>query len=139
MTKRYKPKKDKLYVWLSVTVNAVCLPMLVIGSFDPISLFAVIPIILFCNYFLISPLFGYVELREDHLFIKYGLLLKKCLPYSKIRSAEIKRSVISEAMMNLKLSLDHVVIKYNSFDFTIVSVKENEAFISELTERKNNN
>ncbi len=139
MTKRYKPKKDKLYAWLSVTVNAVCLPMLVIGSFDPISLFAVIPIILFCNYFLISPLFGYVELREDHLFIKYGLLLKKRLPYSKIRSAEIKRSVISEAMMNLKLSLDHVVIKYNSFDFTIVSVKENEAFISELTERKNNN
>ena len=28
----------------------------------------------------------------------------------------------------------HVIIKYNTFDTTVVSVKDNEAFVSELKE-----
>ncbi len=135
MSNRYRPKIDKFFWWMLVIVNAVCLSLLVISIFDPISFFCTVPIALFCNYFFISPLFGYAELREDHIFIKYGLILKKSIPYKRLRSVEIKRGIISEAVIDLKLSLEHIVIKYNTFDFTIISVKENQFLIEELREK----
>ncbi len=135
MNKKYKPKTDKLFWWLLVIVNAVCLPLLIIAFFDPVSLFVIVPIFLFVNYLMVSPLFGYAQLREDALYIKYGLILKKTIPYEKIRGMEIKRSIISESMMGLKLSLEHVVIKYNTFDCTEVGVRDNQAFIEELKEK----
>ena len=41
-------------------------------------------------------------------------------------------------MLALKNSIEHVDIKYNSFDVTCVSVKDNDAFIKELEERIHN-
>ena len=40
--------------------------------------------------------------------------------------------------MSMKNSLEHVNIRYNSFDVTSVSVKDNEAFMKELDERLRN-
>ncbi len=135
---RYKPKTDKLFWWMLVIVNAICLPMLALGFFNTVSLVFAVLLLLFVNYFLLSPLFGYAELREEDLYIKYGLFIHKTIPYKNIRTAEIKRSVISEAVLNLKLSLEHTLIKYNKFDFTIVSVTDNRAFAEELMKKQNN-
>ena len=133
MAKRYPPLIDKLYWMLFIPTVALTLLISIIPSLEaPKTLFLTVPIFLFLIYFFISPLFGYVELRESTLFIKYGLILKREIPYKKIRGTEKKHAWYSDSMLSLKNSLDHVNIKYNTFDLTAVSVKGNDEFISEL-------
>ena len=133
---RYRPKIDKLYAIITIpTTLLVCGCTVVPSIFAPSTLLITLPVFLLVMYFLATPFFGYAELRESTLFIKYGLLMKKEIPYAKIRGAEIKRSFIAESMMSLKMAFDHVNIKYNTFDLTIVSVKENEDFVTDLKSR----
>ena len=133
---RFKPKFDKLFRILLILTNVlVIVPVVITAFFSVEAIYILIPIFLFVNYFLISPCFGYVELLESELFIKYGFFLKKSIPYSKIRDVEMDKRWYSESMMSLKNSLDHINIKYNRFDVTSVSVVENEELIEALKER----
>ena len=135
MMKRFTPKLDKLY-WITLLItNALCIPLALAPFFEPKSLFITIPVLVFVEYFFVSPLFGYVELGEDHIIVKYGFFLKRCIKYSDIRAVIPERSVISESVFSLKSSLDHLRIKYNRFDYTIVSVKDNEDLLEELNKR----
>ena len=137
MKNRYYPSVDKLFYWIAIPTNilfiAALIPMILLA---PKGLTIMIPTIVFTDYFLISPLFGYVELREDELFIKYGFFLKKEIPYGKIRSIKKNRSIISEATMSLKNALDHIEIRYNKFDITIVSLKNTDNFLEEIEQRR---
>ena len=133
--KRYKPLVDKLFYIITIPTVVFLAVMTVISAFEPLSLLIIIPTDVFTLYFLISPLFGYVELREESVFIKYGFILKREIPYTKIRGTVKERSFIAESMLSLKNSFDHVRIKYNTFDVTIVSVVGNDEFVSELTKR----
>ena len=131
--KRYKPLVDKLYFIISSPTALLLLATtLVLAFLEPLALFWLIPVDIFSSYFLISPLWGYVELRERVLFIKYGFILKREIPYEKIRKIERERKWYSETMLSLKNSLEHVNIKYNSFDVTAVSVKDNDGFVQEI-------
>ena len=140
MKKRYYPSVDKLFYWIAIPTNilfvAALIPMIMLA---PEGLTIMIPAIVFTDYFLISPLFGYVELRDDELLIKYGFFLKKEIPYEKIRSIKKNRTIISEAMMSLKNALDHIEIRYNKFDITIVSLKDADNFICEIEKRRSSN
>ena len=139
MPKRFKPLIDKLFLILFIPTTVLTLGATVVPAiFNPSTLWITVPVMLFVLYFLISPLFGYSELRESTLFIKYGFFLKKEIPYGKIRDAEKARRFYSESMMSLKCAFEHVNIKYNAFDITTVSVKENDVFITELNARMNN-
>ena len=89
----------------------------------------------FVFYFLISPLFGYVELREDSVFIKFGLLLKREIPYGKIRGVTEERKFYADSMLSLKNALVHINIKYNSFDMVSVSVVGNGELKEEIEAR----
>lgn len=132
-TKKYRPKIDKLYWILLLFTNAVCVPLLFIPPFfSLVTLFVTLPLFVFVNYFFVSPLFGYVELRENEIFIKYGFILKRSIPYGRVRSVVKERKFYTESMLSLKNALEHVNIKYNTFDVTAVSVVDNDAFISEL-------
>ncbi len=136
MNKRFKPKLDKYYWTLWAIINLVVgVPLALLSVFEPFTLFIFVPTILFCDYFLISPLFGYAELRADSLFIKYGFFLKKTIPYDRIRDLKIERRINSETMLSLKNSLEQVTVKYNRFDVTAVSVVDNARFVDELNER----
>ena len=130
--KRYKPLVDKLFYIITVPTVIFLAVMTVISAFEPLSLIIIIPTDIFTLYFLISPLFGYVELREQSLFIKFGFIIKREIPYNKIRSTTKERSFISETMLSLKNSFEHVKIKYNTYDVTTVSVTDNDDFINEL-------
>jgi hypothetical protein len=107
----------------------------VVSAFEPISLLITIPVDLFCTYFLISPLFGYVELRDDAVFIKYGFIMTKEIPYSSIRGTAKARKLYSDSTVSLKCSLNHVNIKYNKFDVTSVSVADGDDLIEEINTR----
>ena len=133
---RFLPKLDRLFWLIAVPVNVLLAAVTVLMAiFEPTALFIVIPVLLLVNYFLVSPLFGYVELRDGELFVKYGFFLKRSIPYAKIRSVKIERKWYSDSMLSLKNSMEHVRIGYNRFDVTCVSVKENEALAKAVEER----
>ena len=137
MQMRFKPKIDKLFLIIFVPTVAILVSLtVVLAIFSPIStLFIMLPAALLTFYFLISPLFGYAELREDTLFIKFGFFMKREIPYSKIRGVSLERKFYSDSMMSLKNSFEHVNVKYNTFDYVSISVVGNDDFIARLQEK----
>ena len=135
--KRFKPAIDKMFwlIWIPLSI------VLAIGTFFAFeaigALIILICVDLFCIYFLVSPLFGYVELREKTLFIKFGFILKREIPYVKIREINKERRVISYSMLSLKNALEHINIKYNKYDLVVVSVVGNDELMLELEKRMN--
>ena len=135
--KRYRPMTDKFFWILYASTDIFIFAFTIIPAiFDFKALFIMAPIVLFVNYFFISPLFGYVELREKELFIKFGFFMKRSIPYRKIRALEKQRKFYSESMLSLKNAIEHVNIKYNKFDVMTVSVKNNDEFMREVNFRK---
>ena len=132
---RFKPLFDKTYgiIWISLTV--VMILCTVLAVFEPTALFVMIPTDLFVLYFLLSPLFGYVELRKDTVFIRFGFILKREIPYKKIRGITKERKFYSDSMLSLKNAMEHVNIKYNTFDMISVSIIDGDGFIRELEKR----
>ena len=134
--KRFKPKTDKLFYIIAAALLLLLAVLTVVCAVYPVALWSAILSDLFVLYFLVSPLFGYVELRESSVFIKFGLLLKREVPYSKIRGFSKERRFYSDSMLSLKNSLEHVNIKYNTFDIVSVSVRDNDALIREIEARR---
>lgn len=133
--RRFKPKIDKLY-WIPLIFTLIALlAVTVMAVLDPPVLFLIIPIDLFCLYFFISPLYGYVELRESTLFIKFGLILSREIPYAKIRGTARGRGWYGEAFLTLKYAMEHLHIRYGVCDITTVSVKDNDALALALQQR----
>lgn len=130
--KRFKPLVDKLYVIICVPTLLFLILATVISFFEPMALLIMIPVDLFTVYILISPLFGYVELRADSVFIKLGFIMKREIPYKKIRGLKKERRAISESMTSLKCALDHVNIKYDTYDVITVSVVGNDELIAAI-------
>ncbi len=137
--KIYKPKFDKLYFWITAPTAALVLTLLVLTSVWQATAGWIVmaATAAFVAYFLLSPCFGYVELRKATVFVKFGFFLKREIPYASIRVMEKKRSAISDSMLALKNAMDHLNIKYNSFDCVSVSVKDEEDLIKELKTRCN--
>lgn len=132
MNKRYKPLVDGLFFAIWIPTAVLMIAATVIAAFQPLVLFIMIPTDIFTFYFLVSSLVGYVELREESLFIKFGFIIKRDIPYSKIREISKERKFYSETMLSLKNSMEHVNIKYNKFDVVCVSVEGNDEFMDEL-------
>ena len=133
--KRYKPLLDKIF-WIIWVPTFILLALAtVITAADIIAFILMISVDLFTVYFMISPLFGYVELREESIFVKLGFFMKKEIPYNRIRDVEKTRKLYSDSMSALKNSLDHVNIKYNRFDVLSVSVVDNDDLIKRIKAR----
>ena len=137
--KKYKPLIDKLFWWIWIPT----VMMLVIGT--AISFVSVIAFVLliatdiFTFYFIVTSLVGYVELREKTLFVKFGFILKREIPYGMIMGISKERKWYTDSMLSIKNSMEHVRIKYNKFDVICVSVVDNDEFIDELKKRTNAN
>lgn len=132
---KFKPLVDKLF-WIIFIPTVLLLAGVTSASvFHMDLLFVAIPMDCLVIYFFLSPLFGYVELSDESIYIKYGFIMKKEIPYTSIRGIVRERKFYSDSMMSLKNSFDHVNIKYNSFDVTTVSVIDNDIFVMELQKR----
>ena len=138
---RYKPLVDKLFFIIWIPTVLLLVAGTVISAFEPMSLIIMIPVDIFTLFFLVSPLFGYVELRERTLFIRLGLIMKREIPYEKIRAIESERRWYTYSMLSLKCALDHLNVRYNSFDVITVSVKGNaeleNALLARISAAKN--
>ena len=133
--KRYKPAIDKLFyiIWIPTIILMMAATIL---CFVEIIVFIIMIFVdIFTFYFLITSLFGYVELREETIYVKFGFIVKRDIPYNKIREVIKERKVMSTSFLSLKNSLEHIKIKYNKFDEVVVSVVENDELINELEKR----
>lgn len=134
--KKFRPLFDKLFWWTLIPTAIIMIAMTVVSTFAPITLLITIPVDIFAAYFFVSPFFGYAELRERSVYIKFGFLLKKEIPYCKIRKLQKDRKFYSESIVSLKNALDHVNIRYNNYDVATVSVVDMDSFIEELNCRR---
>lgn len=136
-TKRYSPNFDRFYrLAIVLPTELVMLALTVtMAILEPTSLFYDIPVLLFVNYFVISPMTGYVELREEGLYIRFGFFMKREIPYAKVRGIAKEHKFYADSMLALKGSLDHINVKYNKFDLVSISIKNTDEFIAELSER----
>ena len=134
-TKRYKPLIDKYFyiIWVPLSILLIALTILALS--EVIALILMILIDVFCWYFMISQLTGYVELRESSMYVRFGFILRKNIPYNKIKEFNKERRIITYSYLSLKNALEHINIKYNKFDMITVSVVNNDDLIKELEER----
>ena len=129
---RFKPQIDRLF-WFIWIPTVILLAMgTVIACTSVVALLIMLATDIFTLYFLVSPLFGYVELREQTVCIKFGFFMSREIEYSRIRTVNIERKWYSESMLSLKCAYEHVNIKYNSFDVVTVSVESNADLAREL-------
>lgn len=135
MPERFKPHLDKLFWIILIPTSVFMIGWTAVACFEPLMLLIMLPTDALVMYFLITPLFGYVELRESTMFIKFGLVLKKEIPYSKIYKITTARKLYSDSVTSLKNSLEHVNVWYNSFDVVSLSVKSNDELIRKLEEK----
>ena len=131
----FKPRYDKVYLWTLLPTLALLAVGTAFAALDALGLVIMLATDILSLYFFLSPLVGYVELRENTVFIKFGFFLKKEIPYEKIRGFEKKRQFYSESMLALKSAMEHIDIKYNSFDVVSVSVTDNDGLLKELERR----
>ena len=130
--KRYKPLIGKMFWWTWIPLTVLLIAIIVVSLNYPLALILTIGVGLFCYYFLVSSLVAYVELREESLFIKFGFVFKKEIPYIKIRELEKVKRFYTESFLAIKNTIEHVNIKFNKFDVVSISVKENDEFIKEV-------
>ena len=135
MTKKYKPLLDKLFwlIWIPTSI------LLILATIISVSYVSALIILLatdvFSFYFMLSSIAGYVELRESSLFIKFGFVVTREIPYEKITKISKMRRFYTDSLLSLKNSMEHVDIRYNSFDTVCVSVVGNDELIEELEKR----
>ena len=134
--KKFKPLIDKLFWYIWIPTSILMITLTAICATNLLAFIIMIPVDLFTYYFLFSSICGYVELREETVFIKFGFIIKREIPYSKIRGLAKERKFYSDSMLSLKNSFEHVNIKYNKFDMISVSVVNNDEFIAEIEERR---
>lgn len=132
----YTPRLDGLFWWITVPTALIMLGTTIgLAISYPPSMFFMIPMCLLVAYFFVSPLFGYVELRDDCVFVRFGFFTKREIPYSSIRGVQKERKFYADSIISLKNAMEHVNIKYNRFDMTTVSVKNNDGLILEIERR----
>ncbi len=88
-SQKFKPLIDKSFFIIWTPTLILLAAATVIAAFDLLAFLILLSVDVFTLYFLLSSIVGYVELREDTLFIKFGFILKKEIQYGKIR--EIKK------------------------------------------------
>ena len=135
-TLRFKPMFDKLYFMLFIPLLILLIVITALSVIEPGSLYIIIPLDLFSLYFMVAPFFGYAALGENTLFIKYGFFIKREIAYEKIRDVKLTRGFLSYSTLSLKNSFEHIDIRYNAFDMTTISVRDNDGFIQELNARR---
>ena len=133
---RFKPQIDRLFWFIWIPTVILLAVGTAIACTSAVALLIMLATDIFTIYFLISPLFGYVELRERTMYVKFGFFVSREIEYSRIRAIDIERKWYSESMLSLKCAYEHVNVRYNSFDVVTISVRDNAALVAELDRRR---
>lgn len=134
---KYRVNIDKYYYITIVVVSLILLiPLILSIVAKRVWVILVVAfLIIFVEYLLFSCFIGYAKLEEDHLVIRYGFIIKRRLPYEIIRGVEKKSSYFSESLISLKTTKNCVVVLFNTYDNTTISIKDEDDFIEKLLEK----
>lgn len=132
---RFSPLIDRTWFYICIPTALLLIAATVISLSSVGALILMIAVDAFTLYFLLAPLYSYVELREKGLFIQYGLVIKREIPYESIREIKKDNRFYAETMLSIKYAREHVEIRYGKFDVTTVSVKNNDIFVEKIKER----
>lgn len=135
MNKIFKPKIGKMFYVIWVPTLIFLIVMTAVSLVAPLAFVILLFTDALTLYFLLTSLFGYVELGEEAMLVKFGFIAKAEIPYSAIREVTKERKLYADSIMSLKNSLEHVNVKYNRFDVVSVSVTDNDELISEIEKR----
>ena len=99
--KIYKPKLDWLFhvIWIPTVILLIAGTILSFASLP--ALLIMLATDIFTLYFLVSPLVGYVELRENTVFIRYGFILTREIDYLHIRDMKKERKLSKKIILNI--------------------------------------
>ena len=133
--KKFKPKIGRMFYVIWVPTVIFLIAMTAVSFVAPLAFVILLLTDALTLYFLLTSLFGYVELRDDSVFVKFGFIATVQIPYSRIREVTKERKLYADSIMSLKNSLEHVNIRYNRFDVVSVSVVDNDGFMNEIEKR----
>lgn len=135
---KFKPLVDKYFYTPIILVLILFIAPIMVGivckQIDQIIITSLLFIVI--GVLLISPLFGYVKIEDDHIFIKYGLFFKRKIFYTNITEITKERKFYATSLISHKTALDHVFIKYNKYDDTCISIKNMDVFIALVEEKR---
>ena len=133
--KKFKPKIGRMFYVIWVPTVIFLIAMTAVSFVAPLAFVILLLTDALTLYFLLTSLFGYVELRGDSVFVKFGFIATVQIPYSRIREVTKERKLYADSIMSLKNSLEHVNIRYNRFDVVSVSVVDNDSLMNEIEKR----
>ena len=133
--KKFKPLIGKTFYVIWIPTILLLLAATVISFWTPLALVILVSADIFVGYFMFSSIAGYVELRENEVFVKFGFMTSVEIPYENIRGFSKERKLYSDSMLSIKNSLEHINIKYNKIAIVSVSVVNNDELISDIEER----
>ena len=133
--KKFKPKIGRMFYVIWVPTVIFLITMTAVSFVAPLAFVILLLTDALTLYFLLTSLFGYVELRDDSVFVKFGFIATVQIPYSRIREVTKVRKLYADSIMSLKNSLEHVNIRYNRFDVVSVSVVDNDGLMNEIEKR----
>ena len=135
---KFKPYIDKYFYVPIIFVLILFIAPITVGIIcrqaDQIIVTSVLFVVI--GVLLTSPLFGYVKIEEDHIFIKYGLFYKRKILYTSIKEISKEHKYYATSLFSHKTSLDHVFIKFDEANDTCVSVKNMDVFIALVEEKR---
>lgn len=135
---KFKPHVDKYFyipiIFVLILFIAPFLVAIVCRQIDQIIVTSLLFVVI--SVLLISPLFGYVKIENDYIFIKYGLFFRRKILYTNIVEITKEHKYYATSLISHKTSLDHVFIKYNNYSDTCVSVKDMDVFIALIEEKR---
>lgn len=137
---KFKPQVDKYFYVPIIFVLILFIVPIMVGivckQMDQIIITAVLFIVI--GTLLISPLFGYVKVENDYLYIRYGLFFRRKITYASIKEVEIEHKYYATSLISHKTSLNHLFIKYDSLNDTCVSVKDMDVLLALIEEKRLN-
>lgn len=131
----YKQRIDKWYIVTIIICEILFLIQPILGIVWNQNSLIYVGLIFFVaiNTIMLPPMFGYVRLEENGLFISFGLIHKKIL-YSNIKSAKFYKTWATNNPCSITTSFAHIDIQHSKGKQTTISIKNHEEFLAQLEE-----
>lgn len=128
MKQRFPSKIDWFFpIGINIILLVVC-AILIYGEAGW-ACFAILPLQLFILHLFLTTRY---DIDANNLYIKCGLLYNASIPITKIKSIKKTNSILSSPAA----SMDRIEIRYNKFDFVLISPADKNGFIKALLEIK---
>lgn len=128
MKQKFPSKIDWFFpIGINIILLVVC-AILIYGNAGW-ACFTILPIQLFILHLFLTTRY---DIDSENLYIKSGFLYNSSIPISQIKSIKKSNSILSSPAA----SMDRIEIRYNKFDYVLISPADKNGFIKAILEIK---